>query len=112
MAEVTIAVVLDFLRSALQSNGVRVEKLVLFGSQAKGNAREDSDLDVALVSPDFEGKDIFERVDMTARANRETIRRFVVPLDLVLLAPDEYESRSSPVAAFAREGRVFYETQH
>jgi predicted nucleotidyltransferase len=112
MAEVTIAVVLDFLRSALQSRGLRVEKLVVFGSQAKGTAREDSDLDVALVSPDFEGKDIFERVEMTAQADRETIRRFVVPLDLVLLAPDEYESRSSPVAAFAREGRVVSETQH
>jgi predicted nucleotidyltransferase len=111
MAEVTIAVVLDFLRSALQSHGLRVEKLVLFGSQASGTAREDSDLDVALVSPDFVGKDIFERVEMTARADRDTIRRFVVPLDLVLLAPDEYESRSSPVASFAREGRVVYEAQ-
>jgi predicted nucleotidyltransferase len=111
MAEVTIAVILDFLRSALQSHGLRVEKLVLFGSQARGTAREDSDLDVAVVSPDFAGKDIFERVDMTARADRDTIRRFVVPLDLVLLAPDEYESRSSPVASFAREGRVLYEAQ-
>ena len=111
MAEVTIAVVLDYLRSALQSGGLRVDKLVIFGSQAKGTAREDSDLDVALVSPDFAGKDIFERVEMTARADRETIRRFVVPLDLILLAPDEYESRSSPAAAFAREGRVVHDAQ-
>ncbi len=111
MAEVTIAVVLDFLRSALQSHGLRVEKLVLFGSQARGIARDDSDSDVAVVSPDFAGKDIFERVEMTARADRDTIRRFVVPLDLVLLAPDEFESGSSPVASFAREGRVAYEAQ-
>jgi len=111
MAEVTLAVILDFLRSALQSHGLRVEKLVLFGSQARGTAREDSDLDVAVVSPDFAGKDIFERVDMTARADRDTVRRFVVPLDLVLLAPDEYESRSSPAASFAREGRVLYEAR-
>ena len=111
MAEVTIAVVLDFLRAALQSHGLRVEKLVIFGSQARGTAREDSDLDVALVSPDFAGKDIFERVERTVRADRETIRRFVVPLDLILLAPDEYESRSSPAAAFAREGRVVYDAQ-
>jgi predicted nucleotidyltransferase len=109
MAEVTIAVILDFLRATLQSGGLRVDKLVIFGSQAKGTAREDSDLDVALVSSDFTGKDIFERVEMTARADRETIRRFVVPLDLILLAPDEYESRSSPAAAFAREGRVVYD---
>jgi predicted nucleotidyltransferase len=96
--------VLDFLDTALRESGLQVEKLVLFGSQAKGFAREDSDIDVAVVSPDFRDKDIFDRVEMTAKAGSDTIMKFIVPLDLVMLTPEEYESRSSPIASFAHEG--------
>jgi predicted nucleotidyltransferase len=106
MAQTTAPVVLDHLRSALLSQGIRVERLILFGSQAKGTAREDSDIDVAVISPDFRDKDIFERVKMTAKAGRETIRRFVVPLELVFMTPEEYESGSSPLASFVREGET------
>ncbi len=104
MAESAVAVVLDYLRKVLIAQGLRVEKLVLFGSQASGTAREDSDIDVAVVSPDFRDRDIFARVEMTAKAGKDTIMEFVVPLDLVMLTPEEYESRSSPIASFARDG--------
>jgi uncharacterized protein len=104
MAQAAVAVVLDYLRQALLAQGLRIEKLVLFGSQAKGTAREESDIDVAVVSPDFRDKDIFDRVDMTAKAGSDTIMKFIVPLDLVMLTPEEYESRSTPIASFAHEG--------
>jgi len=38
---------------------VRVERVILFGSHTAGTARPDSDIDVAVVSPDF-GRDRFE----------------------------------------------------
>ena len=104
MLQRSSAQVLDFLGTALRESGLDVEKLILFGSQAKGTAREDSDIDVAVVSPDFRDKDIFDRVDMTAKAGSDTIMKFIVPLDLVMLTPEEYESRSSPIASFAHEG--------
>jgi predicted nucleotidyltransferase len=34
---------------------VRIEKAFLFGSYARGDANDDSDIDVAVLSPDFEG---------------------------------------------------------
>ena len=46
-------------RSALQDSGVKVTKLVLYGSYANGHFSEYSDIDVAVVSSDF-GKDRFE----------------------------------------------------
>lgn len=104
MAQCSSDQVLGFLATELRRNGLRVEKLVLFGSQAKGTAREDSDIGVAVVSPDFRDKDVFDRVDMTAKAGSDTIMKFIVPLDLVMLTPEEYESRSSAIASFAREG--------
>ncbi len=45
--------------NALTKTGIRVEKVVLYGSYASGNIHSGSDLDVAIISPDF-GKDRFE----------------------------------------------------
>lgn len=45
--------------NVLTTRGIRVEKAVLYGSYASGNIHPGSDLDLAIVSPDF-GKDRFE----------------------------------------------------
>jgi len=44
---------------ALEKKGIRVSKVILYGSYAGGRFRNESDIDVAIVSPDF-GKDRFE----------------------------------------------------
>jgi hypothetical protein len=44
-----------------------VEAIVLFGSHARGEAREWSDIDLAVISPDFEGLSQWERQDFMAR---------------------------------------------
>ena len=40
---------------------IEVDRLLVFGSFARGQAREGSDVDLILVSPDFEGLDLVER---------------------------------------------------
>jgi predicted nucleotidyltransferase len=51
-------IILRFVK-ALTKNGIRVEKALLYGSYASGNFRSGSDLDLAIISPNF-GKDRFE----------------------------------------------------
>lgn len=43
------------------AGGVRIERAYLFGSFARGTPREWSDIDVALVSPDFTGTAFYDR---------------------------------------------------
>ena len=43
----------------LEKNGIKIREAILFGSIVKGTAKEWSDIDIALVSPDFTG-DRFE----------------------------------------------------
>lgn len=38
-----------------------IEKAILFGSFARGDARKDSDIDLILVSKEFEGKSALKR---------------------------------------------------
>jgi len=48
-------------------NNIKIEKVYLFGSYARGTALKDSDIDIAIVSKDFSG-------------DRFADRRRVVPL--------------------------------
>lgn len=41
---------------------IKVDKIILYGSYSKGNPRQDSDIDVAVVSPDFTGDKIEDRL--------------------------------------------------
>ncbi|MBI5187358.1 MAG: nucleotidyltransferase domain-containing protein [Nitrospinae bacterium] len=57
MAAVTdeaVEVVERFLR-AVKKAGIKIDKAILFGSYVNGTAGEWSDIDVAIVSPDFSG---------------------------------------------------------
>ncbi|HEX9975403.1 MAG TPA: nucleotidyltransferase domain-containing protein, partial [bacterium] len=46
-------------RLALEDRKIRIAKIILYGSQISGIAHKDSDIDIAVISPDF-GKDRFE----------------------------------------------------
>jgi predicted nucleotidyltransferase len=51
-------IVIKFV-NALMNKGIQVEKAILFGSYLSGRYSNYSDIDIAIVSPDF-GKDRFE----------------------------------------------------
>lgn len=53
-----IKVVKEFI-NALKQEGITIDRVILYGSYARGRARKDSDIDVAVVSKDF-GKDRVE----------------------------------------------------
>ena len=57
--------------AALEEHGIRLKAAVLFGSCASGKAHEWSDIDVALVSDDFQG-DRFADREMIARPTLDT----------------------------------------
>ncbi|MFP4086794.1 MAG: nucleotidyltransferase domain-containing protein [Desulfobacteraceae bacterium] len=63
MAEIPdkIRKIIDRYIRALEENDIPVNQAVLFGSYAKGNVNEWSDIDVALVSDTFEGNWIKDR---------------------------------------------------
>ena len=66
--------------------GRNVEKAILFGSVARGEAGKDSDLDVILVSEDFRGKSALKRpVPFYLEWN------LGLPVDFLCFTPEEFE---------------------
>jgi len=92
MDKAAINNIISFLKESIIASGINVDGIALFGSALTGNMREGSDIDIIVISNSFEGKDIFERAKMTAKPEIEAIRKFKVPLDVLMMSPKEYEN--------------------
>ena len=94
------------IRAFLKNKGIKVDKIILFGSYAKGNNSKGSDLDIAIVSSDFNGKDIFQKADMLKGLHWYLVERFMFPFDIVSLSREEWQGSSSLIVDFVKEGKV------
>lgn len=108
MAKDTVIEAVKYFEMCLKKSGVSISKIILFGSQAKGQAVEESDIDIVVVSKDFENKDIFERARFTKEAEIMTIKKFMIPFDIITMTPEEFESETSLIAGYAKDGEVIY----
>jgi predicted nucleotidyltransferase len=59
MVERKIVKAINEFAKELKKQKIRVKKVIIYGSRVSGKAHEYSDIDVAIVSPDF-GKDRFK----------------------------------------------------
>ncbi len=65
--------------AALQAKGLQVERAYLYGSYAKGHARRDSDIDIAIVSRDLTGDWLEDYCRLTRIADSIDARIEVIP---------------------------------
>ena len=87
-------------RALLRTQGVSADRMVLFGSHAAGTAHRDSDIDVVVVSADFAGHGLLQRLDLMAGAIWETH----APIEATALTPEEWKNGQSVVVEFAAHG--------
>ncbi len=99
--------VLQKIKERLVSS-FRPQRIILFGSQARGTADDRSDVDILVVCR-FEGK----RRQLMLEMDRSLIG-LKLARDVVILTPDEFERDRYIPGTIARpawlEGKVLYET--
>ena len=99
----------DTLYKLLKEKGISVYKIIIFGSFAKGKYKEDSDIDIIIVSRDFRGKSIFERVKLVTGLGRELVKKFKKPFDLIYYSDEEWEKKNFMIINEAKKyGEVIY----
>ena len=77
-------------------------RCILFGSRARGETLQDSDYDLLLISPAFEGIAFYERHVQVYGLQREAL-----DIDVICLTPKEFLKRKkelSVIGEAAREG--------
>jgi predicted nucleotidyltransferase len=89
-------------------NGFHPEKIILFGSQARGTADDRSDVDILVVCS-FEGKRRHLMLEMD-----RALRGLRLARDIMILTPEEFELDRHIPGTIARpawkEGKVLYES--
>ena len=87
------------------------EQIILFGSRARGDAREDSDVDVLVIESAPFGNGRSRRRE--AARLYQALSEFDISADILVYSRDEVEywrnSLNNIVARALREGRVLYE---
>ena len=69
----------------LEALGIRVDRAILFGSHARGEAKDGSDIDVLIVSSDFASLNTRERMEQLGTA----AARLWQPIEAIARTPDE-----------------------
>jgi predicted nucleotidyltransferase len=87
-------------KKALESLNIQVEQLILFGSHAAGTAREDSDIDLIVISSSFADKSYWERIDILS----EAIYKVFAPIEASAFTPEEWKAGKSLMVDYARNG--------
>jgi len=82
--------VVTYFAEQLSATGVKVSKIVVFGSHFKGTAGKDSDIDLIIVSESFRRKHLFKRAEMIGKAYAATVSKFMIPMDIIMETPEEF----------------------
>ncbi|KYO64305.1 nucleotidyltransferase domain-containing protein [Thermovenabulum gondwanense] len=74
-------------------NTIKIEKVLLFGSYARGEALKTSDVDLAIVSEDFNKMNFFERLEFLNK-----YWNYDIGADILGYTPEEFEDLSGKIS--------------
>ena len=89
---------------------IKIEKIFLFGSYAKGNYDEDSDIDLIVISSDFKNMNFLKRLEMLSSVRKSKLTQSVA-MDIIGYTPEEFRniSKKSIIMRKAiKEGKIIY----
>jgi hypothetical protein len=81
--------IISRFQKEIEKLGVKPQKIILFGSYAGGAPREDSDIDVIVISDDFRKMNLRERLELLGIA----AGRILEPIEALGYTQEELESR-------------------
>ncbi len=81
---------------ALKIKGLPLDKVYLFGSQAKGAAGPESDIDLIIVSSAFSDMPLWKRWEVLGDALAEVLQ----PIEALSYSPEEFTAQKNRQASF------------
>ncbi len=109
MSEKIIIEVKNILKDLCKQKGINISKIILYGSYAKKIQRENSDIDIIVISKNFRNKSIFERAEITTGIDRELVKRTRKPFDILYYSDLEWSNSNSLILNEAKKnGSVLY----
>ena len=94
------------LVNALSENKIVVDKIILYGSYARGNPRQHSDIDIAVISRSFKGKRIIDIQGDLAKASS----KYLAVVEPIGYSTEDYRSAKmeSLIGEIKKSGIILY----
>ena len=109
MSESSVKEIKDTILRFAEDKNINISKIILFGSEAAGNAKKDSDIDLMLISKDFTDQTYTVRLNKLLGLNRKLVKLTNRAFDILYYSDIEWEVSSSPMIAEAKtSGKVVY----
>ncbi len=89
MSKRKIEKIIERYEKELMKIGITPQKIILYGSYAKGCPREGSDIDLIVISEDFKGMNIRERLEILGLASG----RIFEPIEALGYTPEEIKNK-------------------
>jgi hypothetical protein len=84
-----IAFVIKEYKKNLENLGIKAKKIIIFGSYANGVPKKDSDIDMVVISDDFQNLDLWERLCLLGEATLGIKK----PMEVLGYTGKEYEEK-------------------
>ncbi len=94
--------IISRFRKVLESNGTKIDKIMLYGSYARNSQHEGSDIDLVVISKDFKGKSSWHRIKILSKAVYEVYE----PIEALAYTPEEWEKSDSIICSIVKESGV------
>mgnify|MGYP000738611873 CR=1 FL=1 len=99
--------IIQIIKEEIEKGGIKVLKIILFGSRARGEARDDSDWDFLIVVD--KNLDIPTKWDIIIKIKRR-LAALKIPNDIIINSLEEFEERKDNVGYITyyalREGKI------
>lgn len=99
-----VLMIVSQFQKTIELKGIRINKIILFGSYVTEVQREGSDIDLVVISEDFNDMGYWERIEMLSDAIYELFE----PIEAIAMTPEEWENANSFVVDYAKNGEMVY----
>jgi len=98
--------IIKILAETLKTNKIDVDRIILYGSYAKGIPRDHSDIDIAIISPSFKGKKMLETQSVLARI----FSKYLAIIEPVGYSSEDFQSAEpgTLLSEIKKSGKVLY----
>lgn len=96
----TVVNIVNQFKESITKKGIHIDRILLYGSYANNTQRQDSDIDIVVVSDSFIDMDYWHRIDVLADAISDIFQ----PIEAVGMTNEEWNSRAFMAAEYAQNG--------
>jgi predicted nucleotidyltransferase len=104
-----ISLIKNTVSNVLKGSKIELNRIVLFGSYARDEQMQDSDIDLIIVSKNFRNENYFKRIDKVLDLNSTLVKTIKKPFDVLYYSDIEWnDSATMMIREAKKNGKTLY----